>query len=869
MSIVNTSDGLKEPEPRRFLIATAVAHYPKNADWDRPGLEQARQDVIDLFTSQLGYRHQTALGLDPTKNQLTDHLRAFCTSPERRDDDLLAVYISGHGEVLEDGNEHVLLTSDTDPQDIAYTGLPTVDLARAILRGTRVRRVLLMLDACYSSKGGHEVAAAALTRIDNQWRTSAGQANSGLAIVSSAQANQMAQAGAFPRLLSQAVNSWATAGHGPHTLSLSTLVEHMNASPDRPGHQRIKLALVGLEGEPPPFLVNPRRDSALTGVDLAIQHAAEFEAQAERRDTELITRLMVRAMGSHNPDNPQLNSWWFSGRHRALEDITRWLRDAEAPEAVCRVVTAGPGSGKTAVLGLIAVLSHHEHRRTVPTSALGLPDHLVPDEGSVDVAVYAQRLTNEDVLSGLAAAAGFKAGSVGEFLEALQAQDRPRPFTALIDAIDEAATPETLCTQLLRPLITHAGGHIRLLLGTRPYLLDRLGFTPGNPARRASVIDLDDPRYADFRALKHYTVRNLLEAHPNSPYLHSPDALLPVAQAVAEAAGTSFLVARITASTLAAADTIPNPRDPQWRASLPRHAAAAMRNDLTRRLGDDAQRATDLLRPLAYAEGQGLPWEDIWAPLASAISGRHYTNEDLMWLRRTAGAYVVEATEADRSAYRLYHQSLVEYLRDDTVAPSIHAAFLDVFTRAVPYGADGRRDWSRAHPYTLRYLATHASDANRLDVLLQDTGYLVHAAPRSLTPLLHNARSEAARETSTIYRSCLPLLLESTPEQRRQVMATSAAAFKATDLMDHLNSEANRSGWTVRWAAGKGASPAIRDTLIGHAGPIQAVACTTLDNRPIAVTGSSDSTARLWDLTTGTQIGEPLTGHTRSISAVA
>ncbi|MEV7413489.1 WD40 repeat domain-containing protein, partial [Streptomyces althioticus] len=294
-----------------------------------------------------------------------------------------------------------------------------------------------------------------------------------------------------------------------------------------------------------------------------------------------------------------------------------------------------------------------------------------------------------------------------------------------------------------------------------------------------------------------------------------------------------------------------------------------MRNDLTRRLGDDAQRATDLLRPLAYAEGQGLPWEDIWAPLASAISGRHYTNEDLMWLWRTAGAYVVEATEADRSAYRLYHQSLVEYLRDDTVAPSIHAAFLDVFTRAVPYGADGRRDWSRAHPYTLRYLATHASDANRLDVLLQDTGYLVHAAPRSLTPLLHNARSEAARETSTIYRSCLPLLLESTPEQRRQVMATSAAAFKATDLMDHLNSEANRSGWTVRWAAGKGASPAIRDTLIGHAGPIQAVACTTLDNRPIAVTGSSDSTARLWDLTTGTQIGEPLTGHTRSISAVA
>ncbi|MET9459956.1 hypothetical protein ABZY05_33540 [Streptomyces canus] len=127
--------------------------------------------------------------------------------------------------------------------------------------------------------------------------------------------------------------------------------------------------------------------------------------------------------------------------------------------------------------------------------------------------------------------------------------------------------------------------------------------------------------------------------------------LRQVAQAVADAAGTSFLVARFAAYTLAS-DTavVTDPHSPRWRARLPRRAGQAMRDDLARRLGPNAQRATDLLRPLAYAEGQGLPWEDIWAPLASAVSGHTYTDEDLLWLRHHAGSYVVEATENGRSA---------------------------------------------------------------------------------------------------------------------------------------------------------------------------------------------------------------------------
>jgi WD40 repeat protein len=49
-------------------------------------------------------------------------------------------------------------------------------------------------------------------------------------------------------------------------------------------------------------------------------------------------------------------------------------------------------------------------------------------------------------------------------------------------------------------------------------------------------------------------------------------------------------------------------------------------------------------------------------------------------------------------------------------------------------------------------------------------------------------------------------------------------------------------------------------TLTGHSREINAVALGSLDGRPIAITGSGDETVRIWDLTDGSLIGQPLTG---------
>ncbi|MEU0247328.1 caspase family protein, partial [Streptomyces sp. NPDC006235] len=862
-----------EEGPRRFLIATAVSRYPKCPQWDRPGLAEARDQIIELFTGTLGYRHQTGLGLDPNKTQLTDQLRAFCTSPERREDDLVVVYLSGHGEVLEDGGEHVLLMADADPADVTYTALPTADLVR-VLRGTRLRRLLLILDTCYSGQGGNELAAAALERLGAQWGQ--GPSSSGLVIVSSAQPHQQAQVGAFPDLLVKAVGSQATAGHAPAHLSVSAVVQHINDHPDKPGYQHISLSLLGLSGEPPDFLTNPRHDIRLTDVDLALQDAAEFDAYALQRETEFTSRLLVRAMGYHG-DGGQ--GWWFCGRHQALSDLAAWLKqdgnhaqqqrpDRGGAGECVRVVTAGPGSGKTAVLGLVSALSLPERRRTVPVGALGLGSAQIPHEGSIDVVMYAQNLTNSQVLSGLAAAAGFKCASVGEFLEALgqRTSARTQPFTVLIDALDEAATPDTLCAQIVRPLIEHARGHIRLLLGTRPYLLDRLGLSSHPQRRDSRIIDLDSPRYADREALLAYTMRNLLQSHRTSPYRSTtPSLLRAVAQAVGDAAGMSFLVARFAAYTLASAEqAVPDPYDVRWRAGLPRHAGQAMREDLTRRLGTDAQRATDLLRPLAYAEGQGLPWEDIWAPLASAISGSAYTDEDLLWLRRNAGSYVVEATENGRSAYRLYHQALTEHLRDNTDSVTVHSAFVDTLMDSVPLRGDATRDWSRAHPYALNHLATHAAAAGRIDDLLDHTEYLVHASPPGLTPHLQDASTPQARLTAAVYRTSYDLHVTATPTVRRNLLALNAARAGADILLRQLNSYARSTEWLPAWATGNDFTPALRHTLTERAKDAHTVACTVLDGRTVAVIGTgygygadAQGGVYVWDLTSGHLLGDP------------
>ena len=843
-----------EQPGRRLLAATAVTHYARAPQWDLPELSSSRQRIIDLFTGTFGYTLVKDFSLNLTQYQLTKRLRKLCR--QARPQDHVVIYIAGHGEIIDGNGEHLLLTADVDPDDIEDT-LPTAELARKMLRGTSVQRLLLLLDTCYSGQGSNRIAAAALTSVTRDW---GGAPRSGFVVVSSALPAEQARAGAFPKLLARAVEALPTAGNALPTLDLGAVVEAMNRDSERPAYQRIGWMPVGLTGELPAFLPNPRYRATLADVDLELQQVTEWDARAERREVEYRRHFLARAMGS--PDEQA--GWWFTGRHTVLIEISRWL-NAPLSSSTALIVAAGPGSGKTAVLGLVAALADHERRPTVPRDTIGLPDAAIPPVGGIDVAIYAGHLTVEQVLEELSSAAGVRAETVGELLTAVQA--RSRPFTALIDAIDEAHDPRQLVARLLRPLIDYGRSHgVRLLLGTRPHLIHLLHPEAGGPGRvsTARTISLDDEPYTDSDALTAYVTRGLLQASPGSPYLEAPPALIStVADAVAENAGTSFLVGKITSAMLAAASALPGE---DWKASLPQAPGDAMLRDLDSRLGADAQRARDLLRPLAYAEGQGLPWEDIWAPIASAIVGREYTDEDLLWLRRSAGSYVVEAIEEGRSVYRLYHQALVDHLRHASDDTATQQAITSVLVSRLPRTSEGALDWSRAHPYIRRYLSRHAAAAGRLDELLMTPQFLLTADPAQLLLVLHKATTPEALSIAGVYRRAAAQLRDKSAEEAVSYLELYAWEVGLKDLAKQIRALRAPGTWSVSWANVKHSDP--HEKLGRHGDRVDTLVVTKVRDQHLAITAGA-GVIRIWDLAERMPVGKPLTIGKGPVHALA
>jgi WD40 repeat protein len=833
----------------RFLLTAAVTRYPRDPGLDRPELADDVERVVGLLTGDFGYRHVPLPGDSPTQAELRDGLRNFCRAPERQPDDLVAVYLACHGEIMEP-DEFVLLPSDIDPDDLLPLAVPPRDLVGWLLRDTSVRRLLLMLDACYSGQGGQDAAQAAV-----RWVHQPRAADSpGVVLVTATHPWQQAQPGVFSRAFGRAVGQLASGGHVQADLPLDAVVGVINNDPAKPASQTVACHLLGLTGRPPPFLPNPRHQPSLIGADLLEQERARYAEQS----------------AGHLRDRFLAATRWFTGRHAALTDAGGWLGNPAASGAL--VVTGQAGSGKTALLGLLAALSDSDQAPAVPRD--GLPTGLAVPDGVITEVIYAGTMTTGQIRDRIAAAAGLRADTTGELLDGLSRRDNG-PLTVLIDAVDEAADPPGLVSGLLRPLIREHRGPLRLLLGTRPDLLTTKHL--GKPETgHYQLVDLDSSQYADPASIRTYIRRILLSADPlDSAYKPSglyrtapADTLDAITEAIGQAAGASFLVARITAATEATVARLPSPTDPAWRQALPRHAGPAMRRDLRLRLGHDADKAARLLLPLAYAQGSGLPWEDVWPRLADALSPGHgYGNDDLIWLRKAAGSYAVEDRSGGRSVYRLYHQALAEHLLVGRDQRADQQAIASTLTGLVPPGEGGTWDWPAAHPYTRTHLATHAARAERIDDLLTDPAYLLSASQPQLLAALGAAGSKPARAAADAYRRAAHRLRTTPTPQHASYLQLAARCARAPQLADALEQCRERGTWSCTWASWRLETP--HRVFTGHALPVRAVAAAELNGHPVVISGSNDGSVRVWDLATGSPVGGPFTGHASMVRTMA
>jgi tetratricopeptide (TPR) repeat protein len=674
---------------RRFLITVGAARYGKGSDFaDLPSVEQ---DVkrIETVLGRYGYRHVLPeISLNAKAARIRIAVTGFCANDERREEDVIAFYFSGHGDEVHSGR-HYLWPAGGKKSNPAGTAIATGELARWFFEGggARAHNILILLDACYAGKGSGDIAAE-MGVLRNQLSAT----EAGLIVLSAARPLDEAHQGVFIEALEHVLADEAFGGSNQLYIDPLSLVTPLNRWLAEKRQQRVQPDLFGFGGEQErPFLPNRR-------FWLDDDRLAHWDPRA--RGVEFITQ----------PGD------FFSGRERALQDLKAWLR-ARTTDHKIRVVTGDPGSGKSAVLGKLVTETFFDWRAR--TGAVE-PPHEDAEPARLDVALYARKRTVAELSTRLGELARCRAGTPERLVKELKG--RQELIRIVVDALDEAEDPEEIGRKLLRPLAELPS--VRLVVGSRsPRVPGASGRRVPYLGDRQEIIDLDEDKYFSAQDLQDYVERRLRET-VGSPYTERPNSARLVATAVANQAKHAFLIASLVSHQLARAIEPLDTTSIGWEARVPESVGDAFAADLSR-FKEAEQKVRDLLLPLAFAEGRGIPQEEFWADVASAVAGRQYTNSDIRWLKREAGFYITPDVESGVSVYRLFHETLAECLRDEREAPFVHGCFVEALKNTVPLH-EGVRRWDLARPYALRHLAAHQlkkGETAELYVLAREDAY--------------------------------------------------------------------------------------------------------------------------------------------------
>lgn len=877
-----------DPRPR-FLVAAGTSHFPNLPGADLEQVPHEIERIACAFRS-LGYHRLPGA---PASNR--DEVRKLFINGRKACDaagGFIVAYYTAHGarETLED--RFYLLTRESDPSDLAETALAVEDLWRALCVGSKASQVLVILDACYAGAGAAElanVAARLALRSSNCPE---------LFVIAAARPKQEADQGA----LSLAIEAALTNTHGrlgnamqqflqiPDVMGEVKRYLNENYPAQQASHSSIDIADYCY------LFPNPRyRPGMPSGLDLEMQRAYS-------------EHWVPKARGA--PDGT--SGWYFTGREQALTELVEWLERPSA-DGKARIVTGGPGSGKSALLARIVTLSHPASRGEVLAAAEREPGPGgVPPAGVVSAAVHVRHMLLNDVVRHIAQSLGCIANDAAELVEAIG--HRPGKTVIVVDALDEADEKRQIVSGLLRPLADL--GRIFLLVGTRP--------DTAQPGRRfrglgeaVVEIDLDTPRYIGSDDVRRYVERRLLaneEPGRATAYSANPALAHEVASAVSTRARNVFLVAHTAVVSLL---TNPFPVDvdvPGWAERLPTGLESAFRFflDEIERLKPGGLRAAmvqAVLLPLAFAEGEGLPWLNMWQPLAAGISKLEVSDDDIALVREHAAAFIVEAVENKGSVYRLYHEKLAEHLRGLSDPTKVQQRIVEVLWAGVPaVGAGQHRGWAEAHAYTRTHLATHAFKGGVMDALAGDGIFIAAADPVRMLQALSASREPLARKAYPCYELAYQNLAHSGLEQRVSYLEMAARQIGNDELADLWTGPPCPRGWAVPWIrslrvsshrviprlwqegasalatlggravvlVGEGGAIQVRDLDSGLpcAEPLpidmkaQTIAAHTFDHETIVVFGGSDGRFQVWNLTLGALICRQA-GHASMLNSIS
>jgi WD40 repeat protein len=354
----------------------------------------------------------------------------------------------------------------------------------------------------------------------------------------------------------------------------------------------------------------------------------------------------------------------------------------------------------------------------------------------------------------------------------------------------------------------------------------------------AIIDDLEDERDTK-EDIAEYVRRRLA----TSPKHHNrPNAIAVAAGRVADQADGVFLYARIVSRTLQESDRLDS--------ALPGTALEAFAHDLRARFGADEQRVDDLLAALAWGEGKGLT-RRVWPRIANELARRKrvYDDDDVTWALDHAGWHIIEAGEGGQAVYRLGHQALADNYRGRSEAAKAQDRIVSALTKNIVGAA-----WLDTDHYLWRHLADHAAQAGRLDILIQDPGYLAVADPARLTAMLPNIRDSRGRAFANIYIRVADRLINQPPLERLSLIHLTAQ-MDAPNLAVVLDPP-TFVRWRASWAKVRPDTP--HRTIGRHDAAVSCVSIITADQRPMLISSDDEGSVRFWDARTGEEAGKTL-----------
>ncbi|MER6560683.1 AAA family ATPase [Streptomyces sp. NPDC001027] len=503
----------------------------------------------------------------------------------------------------------------------------------------------------------------------------------------------------------------------------------------------------------------------------------------------------------------------FTGRRRELDTLSDWLDDPNARGPA--LVTGAPGSGKSALLGILVCAAHPALREV--TEELWMRAFRAPLPAVKDfAAVHARQRDVSEVCDSIARQLGVGARSPDRLLQLLR--KKAAPPVVIVDALDEMIQGSEVMHRLLLPLALDRRDDgrplARVLVATRPYaefqpLLDAA-------AESGLLVDLDRvPRQELAEDLADYVtgiLRTTSQFRRRSSVVHAfahELASALVDQRSPELPWGSFLVAGLLTRHFINSGA---ERVSVWQEAA--EAAHRVPHTLTEFLELELRSQPDLfwLRPvltaLGTAHGQGMPvsalsrvaplfaaeGDDSAVPAAPSPDAMKETLE-------AARFYLRSVTDVDGTLlYRLFHQSMADYLVADFAQSAGDRDWRRSLLKRLlaPLGHASARKWDAAEPYILRHGIAIAKDADREWELLEDPEFLFRADPRAVREAL-----AGHFEPQGLPRPVLERLLDRKLSARHRRTAASLTALRDghSNLAHRLSEPVHGAAlpWQPRW----------------------------------------------------------------------